>query len=250
MIRFLIQKIRARQYPSKRYLLIFSFRFLSYFAIFAGTFATIAQFGPIAYAEFNYRKDQIFNVHHTLPQQVVTSQGTTEVPTATDSGSLSGEGFGDISGDQNLITPVSTDFGIVIEKINANAKVIAQIDPADEKAYLPALQQGVVEAKGSTDPGQPGNLYIFSHSTDAPWNVSRYNAIFYLLRELVPGDRVIIFYQGRRYDYIVFDKTITSATDVSFLANRYNKPVLTLQTCDPPGTSLHRLIVRAKLAGT
>lgn len=251
MVRYLIQKVRSREYPSPRYMRLFAFRFIAYFAVFAGSFATLAQFGPIVYAEFNYRKDQIFNVQHTLPPQVVTSEGVTELPFPSGSGSVEGgTGFGDLVGSQNLIKPVSTDYGIVIEKINANAKVIPQVDPADEKSYIKALQEGVVEAKGSTVPGEPGNIYIFSHSTDAPWNIARYNAIFYLLRELVPGDRVILFYQGRRYDYIVFDKTVTKPDDISFLANRYNKPVLTLQTCDPPGTLLNRLIIRAKLAGT
>ncbi len=108
----------------------------------------------------------------------------------------------------------------------------------------------MAEALGSTPPGQPGNLYLFSHSTDAPWNIIRYNAIFYLLRELEPGDRIIIFYQKKRYDYVVFDKTITKPDDVSFLINRYDVPVLTLQTCDPPGTLFNRLIVRAKLVNS
>ncbi len=251
MVRFVIQKIKNRDYPSQKYLRLFAIRFVAYFAIFVSTFASLAQFGPIAYAEFNYRKDQIFNVKYTLPQQVVTSEGTTELPFPSASVvEDSGNGFGTLLGNQNLIKPVSTEYGIVIEKINANAKVIPQIDPADEKAYIKALQEGVVEAKGSTIPGEPGNIYIFSHSTDAPWNIARYNAIFYLLRELVPGDRIIVFYQGRRYDYIVFDKTTTKPDDISFLSNRYNKPVLTLQTCDPPGTLLNRLIIRAKLAGT
>jgi sortase A len=63
------------------------------------------------------------------------------------------------------------------------------------------------------------------------------------------GDRIIIFYQGRRYDYIVFDKTITKPEETHFLTDSYDQSVLTLQTCDPPGTLLNRLVVRAKLAG-
>lgn len=155
--------------------------------------------------------------------------------------------FSSIEAAENSIIPVSTEYGIVIEKINANARVIASVNPANEREYVEALKYGVAEALGSTPPGQPGNLYLFSHSTDAPWNIVRYNAIFYLLRELEPGDRVIIFYQDKRYDYIVFDKIIAKPDDVSYLTNKYDYPVLTLQTCDPPGTLLNRLIVRAKL---
>lgn len=151
---------------------------------------------------------------------------------------------------EDVIVPVSTEYGIVIEKIKANAKVVPSVNPASEAQYSKALKEGVAEALGSTPPGIPGNLYLFSHSTDAPWNIIRYNAIFYLLRELDAGDRVVIFYKKKRYDYIVFDKIITDASDVSYLTKTYDTPVLTLQTCDPPGTLLKRLVVRAKFVSS
>lgn len=211
----------------------------------------LAQFGPIALSEFKYRKDQILGVKYTIASTptVVTSAG--QIQEISSPSSDISVGFGNIpTTTENIIKPVSTDYSLVIEKINANAKVIANVDPGVEKEYTAALKEGIAEAKGSTKPGEAGNLFLFSHSTDAPWNIARYNAIFYLLRELEPGDRAIIFYQGRRYDYIVFDKTITNPSDISFLVNRYDRAVLTMQTCDPPGTTLNRLIVRAKLAGT
>lgn len=238
---------------SKRYKKIFLFRFFIYFSIITGLVISLAQFGPVLAAEFTYRYDQLTGIKHTLePEQgssqtVITSEGQVQVVPSPAEGS---EGFGDIQSKDDIITPVSTDFGLVIEKINANAKVIPQVNPANEADYTKALKEGIAEALGSTEPGVPGNLFMFSHSTDAPWNIVRYNAIFYLLREVGVGDRIIVFYKGRRFDYIVFDKTTVPASDVSFLTNRYDKPVLTLQTCDPPGTVLNRLIVRAKLAGS
>ncbi len=224
-------------------------RFLVYLSIFIGLFSVFLEFGPIISAEATYRLDTVFGVKHTLAPTIITSDNPTGEPQASDS--PTGPGFGDIpSATTDAIQPSSTEFGIVIEKINANAKVIPEVDPGDERDYAKALAQGVAAAKGSTKPGEPGNLYIFSHSTDAPWNVARFNAVFYLLRELNPGDRVVIFYQNRRYNYIVFDKTIIKSDDLTYLFNRYDKPVLTLQTCDPPGTSLNRLVVRAKLLGS
>ena len=157
--------------------------------------------------------------------------------------------FGKLETFKNSIIPVSTDFGLVVEKINANAKIVENINPSDQKQYLEALKIGVAHAKGTALPGQDENIYLFSHSTDAPWNIIRYNAIFYLLRELNPGDRIIIFYKDRRYDYIVFDKKVVSPSDISYLTADYSEEILTLQTCDPPGTLLYRLIVRAKPAG-
>lgn len=195
--------------------------------------------GPVVIAESTYRLDKIRGVTHSVPD-IVTS----------DTESTNSGGFGTISPNTESITPVSIYFGIVIEKINANAKVVANVNPGNEKEYIKALSEGVAHAAGTSFPGENGNIYLFSHSTDAPWNIARFNAIFYLLRELEPGDRIVTFYQGKRYDYIVFDKVITSPDDVSYLTNKYAGSVLTLQTCDPPGTVFKRLLVRAKLAGS
>lgn len=230
---------------SKRFKKIFVIRFIGYLAAVSGLIAIVLELGPLIGAEYNFRKDQLLGIKHTLPAQIVTSGGNLGPSPPPDS---NGTGFGSLkSSSQSIIEPVSTDYGIVIEKINANARIIPDVNLSSEKEYIQALQKGVAEAAGSTKPGEPGNLFLFSHSTDAPWNIVRYNAIFFLLRELNEGDRVIVFYKGRRFDYIVFDKTIAKGNDVSFFSNRYDKPVLTLQTCDPPGTILNRLIVRAKL---
>ncbi len=228
---------------SKKFRKLLVLRFLTYFSILTGIAVISLELGPVIGAEFNYRKDQLFGIKYEIAPKIVTSTGE-ESP---ESQPAPQTGFGEVSTSENIIKPVSTDYGIVIEKINANAKIVPDVNTASEKAYVAALAQGVAEAQGSTKPGQNGNLFLFSHSTDSPWNIVRFNAIFYLLRELDPGDRIIVFYQGRRYNYIVFDKQIAKPDDLSFLTNRYDSPVLTLQTCDPPGTTLNRLIVRAKL---
>lgn len=233
---------------SKRYKIIFITRFFGYLLFFAGIFSIIFMLGPLIHAELNYRAEKVMGVKRTIAN-ITTSKATPTEDSNTQQ--PEGEGsFANLKPGENEIVPVSTEFGIVIEKINANARIIPGVSAANEKDYVSALTKGVAEALGSTPPGQPGNLYLFSHSTDAPWNIVRFNAIFYLLKELAAGDRVIIFYQNKRYDYIVFDKTIASPHDVSYLTNSYDTPVLTLQTCDPPGTLLNRLIIRAKLVSS
>lgn len=201
--------------------------------------------GPLVSAEVKYRTDRLLGIRRTVPN-IITSGLDSQTSDGENPPEVS---FADVGVSENSIIPVSTEYGIVIEKINANAKIVEGINPGNEREYVQALTKGVAEALGSTKPGETGNLYLFSHSTDAPWNIVRFNAVFYLLRELEKGDKVIIFYKNRRYDYIVFDKVIASPSDVSYLTNRYDDPILTLQTCDPPGTLLNRLIVRAKLAG-
>jgi LPXTG-site transpeptidase (sortase) family protein len=217
---------------------ILAIRFLGYALFFLGLLGIFFVLGPLVQVEANYRLDNIRGVKRTISNNIVISQNEKGKATSK---------FGDIKPSENSIIPLSTDYGIVIEKINANAKIIPNVNPADEKQYSQALTQGVAEALGSTKPGENGNLYLFSHSVDAPWNIIRFNAVFFLLRELEKGDRIVLFYQNKRFDYIVFDKIVAEPSDISFLTNRYDSPVLTLQTCDPPGTLMRRLIVRAKL---
>lgn len=231
---------------SRRFKIIFAVRFFGYLVFFTGLISFIFMLGPLIQVETKYRIDRISGVKRTVADSVDSS------PQLAPLGSPGGESvsFSNVRASENSIIPVSTEYGIVIEKINANAKIVAGVNPANEREYTAALGSGVAEALGSTPPGQPGNLYLFSHSTNAPWNIVRYNAIFYLLKELEPGDRVIIFYKNKRYDYIVFDKVIAQPTDITYLTNRYDFPVLTLQTCDPPGTLINRLIVKARLVNS
>lgn len=224
---------------SKHYKIVLLVRFLGYLTFFTGLLGFTFILGPLVQAEAKYRVDKIFRIKKTLSANIVTSNTLKEPAN-----------FGNVSTQENIIIPVSTQYGIVIEKIGANAKIVANVDPSDEAKYVAALTQGVAEARGSTKPGQNGNLYLFSHSTDAPWNIIRFNAVFYLLNKLETGDRIVIFRDDKRYDYIVFDKNIVSPNDISYLTNKYDFPVLTLQTCDPPGTLLRRLVVRAKLVSS
>lgn len=145
------------------------------------------------------------------------------------------------------ITPTNTDFAIIIPKINVNSPVVANVNPADYNEYIQALTKGVAHAKGSVFPGQDGNSYIFAHSTLNFWDIGRYDAVFTLLGKLDTGDLIVLYYQGQRYDYYVTQKKIVDANDVSDLTNFAQGKQLTLQTCDPPGLNLRRLLVVAKM---
>lgn len=141
-----------------------------------------------------------------------------------------------------------TNFSVYIPKINAKARVVQNVDPADPKAYTNALKQGIAHAWGSAIPGEGKGIYLFAHSTNGPWNVSQYNAVFYLLRELKPeeNDSIYVFSGGKLSKYKVAEKHITEAHDVSWLENAGSGPErLILQTCWPPGTIWKRLIVVA-----
>lgn len=145
------------------------------------------------------------------------------------------------------IVPKSTDFGIVIEKINLNSPVQPNVDVATKEGYWRILENSIAHAKGTKYPGQNGNTYIFAHSTVNPLDINKYNAVFTLLHKLEQGDRIITFYHGTRYDYFVESKEIVDPLNTKPLTNDYDEPVLTLQTCYPPGTDLKRLIITAKM---
>jgi len=147
-----------------------------------------------------------------------------------------------------ILTPEDPNFSIIIPKIGANAKVLANIDAANENTYLTALQYGVAHTLGTAFPGEGGHIFLFAHSTDYFWNVGSYNAIFYLLYKLDKGDEINIFYQGQRYLYHVTDKKIIDASQVEYLTRKTNREFLTLQTCWPPGTTFKRLLILATRA--
>lgn len=144
------------------------------------------------------------------------------------------------------VTPVSKDFGIVIEKIGVNAPVIADVDTTSNAAYMEALRHGVAHAKDTAKPNEVGNIYLFAHSTLNFWEYGEYAAVFTLLHQVAPGDRVVLVYQGKQYDYRVIEKEIVPGFDLTPLERESSRSLLTIQTCDPPGTTLRRLILIAE----
>lgn len=167
------------------------------------------------------------------------------------------KGFGDmidpISGfkellEEELIAPVSSDFGLVIPKIFANVTVTENVNPAITEKYQTVLRQagGVAHAAGTATPDEPGTVYIFGHSTDSNFNVERFNAVFYLLRKLESGDLIIVYYQGKAYRYWVEEKKVVKPDNIDDIINIKNDKQLVLQTCWPPGTTWRRLLIIAK----
>lgn len=214
--------------------------FLILFAVF-GVFAIM---GPAIYYEITFRIMQVRGVNFEV--QASASDNTEEV---LQENKVITPGFADIVAGprKQILMPIDTMFSILIPKIGANAKIIPNVDPSSPKAFLPSLQKGVAHAGGTFFPGQDGNIYLFAHSTDNFWNVGRYNALFYLLKDLEKGDEVVIFYQNVRHNYIVSDSVVSDPEDVSYI-NEANtgQELLILQTCWPPGTTWKRLLVFAQ----
>lgn len=231
------------------------FRTFGNFFILLTIFGFLATFGPAIYFEGRYRVAQASGIEFNfvenknqiseLGKLVDKQNGTGKIEEGAGQESL----FGSIiSGDKEQVLSVKdTDFSIVIPKIGASEKVIANVDPGSEKEYKKSLLEGVAHAKGSSLPGLNGTTYIFAHSADSFWNVGRYNAVFYLLKELKPGDEIIIVFQGKRFNYKVTETKIVDPSEVTYLEAKIGQgEQLILQTCWPPGTTFKRLLVFAK----
>lgn len=146
------------------------------------------------------------------------------------------------------IEPIDIQFGIVIPKIGANAKVIANIDPFNEREYQVALTGGVAHARGTVYPGEVGNIFIFSHSSVNFYQAQRYNSIFYLLDKMNKDDEILLYYKGKTFKYKVTDKKIVDASAIQYLKSLGFDKTVTLMTCWPPGTTFKRLLIIAKSA--
>jgi len=144
-----------------------------------------------------------------------------------------------------VIVAPDPNFSLVIPKINARAKILANVDASKPAEYLLALKKGVAHARGTVFPGMKGTIYLFAHSAAAPWQVVRYNAVFYLLRELEVGDQIIVFFAGKRFNYQVTEKKIVEATETNFFSQK-KEEILVLQTCHPPGTTQKALLIFAE----
>lgn len=149
--------------------------------------------------------------------------------------------------------PPHTMFSISIPKIRAVAPIVANVDPWNKTEYLEGLSQGVAHAYNTALPEQTGTMYLFAHSSDAPWRLTRYNTIFFRLNELDTGDLIVITKDEHEYRYFVTGKQVVWPTQIEVLqeaqdvSKRENTQTLVLQTCYPLGTDLKRLLVFAEL---
>jgi sortase A len=206
------------------------YKFLGPCFLVFGLLILLFTFFPVLKQEVNYQLHK-----KDYQRSVVVDSSTTTQATASGQPSLA---FKPV-----VIVPKSLDFSLVIPSLGVNSLVFPGIDSGNPKIYLPVLKNGVAQAKGSSLPDQPGPVFIFGHSTDSFYNIVRYNAAFYLLNKLNPGDTAYIYYHQRKYIYKVEEKKIVNPDEVSSFVAGIKKNTLVLQTCWPPGTTLKRLLI-------
>lgn len=140
-------------------------------------------------------------------------------------------------------TAIGPNPEIIIPKINVEIPVVYNVNTIDEAAVENALNDGVVHYADTALPGQDGNGVIVGHSSNNIFNPGKYKFAFVLLSRLDNGDTFYLQKDGKRYTYQVYEKEIVNPTDVSVLGNTDKPATMSLITCDPPGTSINRLVV-------
>lgn len=133
---------------------------------------------------------------------------------------------------------------VIIPKLNAQLPVVYDGQSSDESAVQSALEKGVFHYPTTASPGQNGNVAIFGHSSNNIFNKGKYKFAFVLLHEMEPGDIFYLTHDGKVYTYKVFTKKVVTPEETWVLSSTEGKTATAaLITCDPPGSTKHRLVV-------
>lgn len=147
-----------------------------------------------------------------------------------------------------------TDMRLIVPRINQNLPVvgvknenlIARKWEQLESDIQKALRNGVIHYPGTALPGDNGNVVVTGHSSYYAWDPGRFKDVFALLHDVKMGDKIVVYFNQKKFIYEVNKIKVVWPKDVDVLGPA---PVeqLTLITCTPIGTNLKRLIVQARL---
>lgn len=148
--------------------------------------------------------------------------------------------------DPTITQAVSPEPRLIIPKLNVDVPVAFGISTGDVDA---AMNQGVAQFSipgANALPGQIGNLVITGHSAGDIYSSNPYKFIFSGLERLENGDLIYVNYNSVRYTYQMTGRETVEPNNVSALIYSTDKPMLTLITCTPLGTSRYRLLISAE----
>ena len=109
-----------------------------------------------------------------------------------------------------------------------------------------ALNIGVVLFPDSVLPGESGQTIILGHSAPVGWPKIKYDWIFSRLNELTEGDEIIVYFNNRKYAYVVSRKVfLERGEEISEDGLTNDENMVVLISCWPPGKDLRRIAVEA-----
>jgi LPXTG-site transpeptidase (sortase) family protein len=124
---------------------------------------------------------------------------------------------------------------LVIPKIGVDSPVVDGLGSE-------ALNKGVWRRPQSSTPDKGGNTVITGHR----FLYASGPKTFYHLDKVALGDKFIIFWEGKEYNYEVIDIFTVTPNQVEIEDNTV-EPIVTLYTCTPLWSASLRLVIRAKL---
>lgn len=130
--------------------------------------------------------------------------------------------------------------------------------PADNRLVIPKLaldqhiyqgsspkllNKGVWARPNTSVPPEGGNTVLTGHrfTYDGP-------ATFYSLDKMAKGDKIVIYWQGKEFDYTVTETKVVGPEAIE-IEKATKGEQLTLYTCTPLWSAKNRLVVVAKLDG-
>lgn len=145
--------------------------------------------------------------------------------------------------DPTITQEVGPEPRLIIPKLNVDVPVHYNVGLND---VMNAMNNGVAHyriAGASAYPGEVGNFVVTGHSAGDVYSSNPYKYIFSGLERLEDGDLIYANYNSTRYTYRVTRKEVVEPSNVAALVMETDKPLITLVTCTPLGTSRYRLLV-------
>ena len=141
---------------------------------------------------------------------------------------------------------------LMIPKLNVEVPVVFG-SKNDVDSMSAAMSNGVAHFSipgANAKPGEIGNFVVSGHSAGNIYQQSDYKFIFSGLTRMGGGDLIYMDYKSQRYTYRVIGTKTVDPSDVAALrkigTDNEGKPMITLITCTPLGTSKYRLLVYAE----
>ena len=138
---------------------------------------------------------------------------------------------------------------LMIPKLNVEVPVVFG-SKNDVNSMSDAMSNGVAHFAipgASAKPGEVGNFAVSGHSAGNIYQQSDYKFIFSGLTRMGTGDLIYMDYNSQRFSYRVTGTQVVDPSDVGTLrkisTDNPGKPMITLITCTPLGTSKYRLLV-------
>lgn len=209
-------------------------KFLKYFLILSAIFLVIFNWGYIDWF-FNYK-----TIGENLGYLARKIVGQNDVSINTGNGFLA-----------TTTNPVRGEASngasyISIAKIGIKAP-ISFTQSNSQKVFASLLKLGVLHYTASALPGEIGTAIILGHSAPPNWPKINYDSVFNNLNALKQGDEVLLSFNDKDFKYLINKTFWVKKGEDLFPYLTFNKSMLLLVSCWPPGHNLQRIVVEAEL---